>query len=649
MHYYEVAPIKIVRAKVSFFTYESPEDLPVGAVVKVPIGNNQRIGVVFKKVEKPDFSTKTISGVIETDQLPLRLLKIATWMSEYYSVELPLVLQAIMPTGVDKKRRQKETTTTADMSGAVSQSLPLNKDQIRAVDYIKSSKQNTVLLHGITGSGKTNVYIDLVATALKNNKSAIVLVPEIALTPQLLVNFEKFFPGSVVLIHSKQTESERHMTWQKILRSKLPMVVIGPRSALFSPVRDLGIIIVDEAHEPSYKQEQSPRYNALRVASTIAKSEGIKAVLGTATPLTTDYYLARKAGAVVEMNSLAVNQESRTDIDIIDLKDRTKFKKHRFLSDKLLESIRNTLSDGRQCLIFHNRRGSSNITVCSGCGWQALCDGCRLPLTLHDDLYKFICHSCGSEYKIVTKCPVCDNTDILHKGVGTKLIYNELSNLFPNTKIKRFDGDSSSDSVLSDKDVYNDVVSGNTQIIIGTQMIAKGLDLPKLGMIGIVQADLGMALPDYTSEERTFQLLYQVIGRAKRGHNNSSIIIQTYRPDDDIIKFGAEQDYNGFYNHNLSSRKYGFFPPYCFMLKLTCIYKTEDACVRNARKLANELRRSFASLQTLGPMPDFHEHKSSGYRWQLVLKSKKRTDLLAVLGEDLGPHWQADIDPHSLL
>lgn len=646
MNYYEVAVTRIVREGVSFLTYSSEGRLEVGSVVKVPVGSREIVGVVFKEVGRPDFETKMVSGVVEGAVLPKRLLDVASWMSEYYATALPLVMQAMLPAGVEKKRRERKVEVGRERRR---EEILLNKNQRRAVREIEESAQSTVLLHGITGSGKTNVYAKLVAGALGRRKSTIVLVPEIALTSQIVEVLGGIFGEKVCLIHSMQTEAERHLVWQKIMSAEEPMVVVGPRSALFAPVKELGVVVIDEAHEASYKQDQAPKYNALRVAAAMAKRERVKVVLGTATPAVSDYYLAKKSGAVVEMKQLAVEAGGKAEVKVVDLKRRENFQQQRFLSNAMLGAIEKSLAEGRQCLVFHNRRGSASVTICGDCGWQALCEDCRLPLVLHGDLYKFLCHSCGREYRVVTRCPECQNTEIVHKGVGTKLIEQELRRMFSGARVARFDGDTPNEAMLSDPDMFAAVKVGEVQIVVGTQVVAKGLDLPKLGMVGVVQADLGLSLPDFTSEERVFQLLSQVVGRAKRGHGDTVVVVQTYQPESEAVRLGVEQDYAGFYEYELTNRRRGGFPPYQFLLKLTCVYKTEAACIRNVRRLANELRREFPNVQVLGPMPDFHEHRSNGYRWQIVVKSRRRADLVEIAKRSTGAHWQFDLDPSSLL
>lgn len=654
MYFYEVIPTKIFRQDSNILTYEYSKILDRGTIVLIPLGKKAISGLVLKKVTKPDFPTKPIEKILYTEPLPHHLVESLLWLHEYYSCALPTVLQSALPRGIEKSRRLKQKISKTTN---ISTKIPLSPVQTDAISFIQKTDKNTILLHGVTGSGKTNIYLKLAQETLKSQRSVILLVPEIALTSQLVQNFQHYFEN-ITLLHSKQTEAERHVYWEKILVDKSPQIVIGPRSALFAPIKDLGLIIVDEAHEPAYYQDQSPKYSATKLASAMASfinkpvSQKAVAVLGTATPNISDYYLAKSQNALISINELAIKTDKTTQISIIDLKNRTHFKKNRLFSDELLTSIQDSLSSKTQSMIFHNRRGSAPLTICDRCGWQALCPHCLLPLNLHNDKFKLICHTCGYQGSVMTNCPHCHNSSIIHKGFGTKHIEQELTKLFPNAKISRFDADTEADKALQNS--YSDIINQKTDIIIGTQMIAKGFDFPHLTTLGIVQADAGLSLPDFSSEERTFQLLAQVIGRANRGHQNTKIFIQTYQPEHPTIIHGATSDYSNFYNTLIKSRKSSSLPPFVFLLKISLTYKTERATIRNIQNLRANIQKTIpnpSKTWTISPpMPSFHEHTPKGYTWQLVIKSKKRkllSDIIKCIPKD--PHLHVHLDPPSLL
>lgn len=645
MKYYLIAPAKTFHSSDNLLTYSSETPLKNGQIVEIPLGRQSTIGIVVKNTTQPDFDTKSITKIIYEQPLPKKLVDALFWLSSYYRCPLSTVIQAALPRGITKNRRGKlpEAPNIAPIDN------PLNSAQCAAIRAIEENPANTILLHGITGSGKTNIYIELCARTLAKNQSVILLVPEIALTSQLVRNFQQHFKN-ITLLHSNLTESLRHQLWEKILTDNQPQVIIGPRSALFAPVQDLGLIIIDEAHEPAYHQEQNPKYSASLLAGKLAKT-----VLGTATPLISDYYLCKSHNAIVEINQLAIESDKHTSISVIDLKDRSDFTKSRILSNQLIESIKASLANHTQSMLFHNRRGTAPMTICDKCGWQALCPNCFLPLVLHADAFQMRCHTCARNFPVPTACPECKNASIHHKGFGTKLIEDELHRLFPSAKIARFDMDTDDDLKLTK--IYDEVYRGDYDIIVGTQMIAKGFDFPRLTTLGIVQADAGLSLPDFSSEERTFQLITQVIGRAKRGHQNSNIFIQSFQPDHPIISLASQSDYASFYNYLVQKRQQSKLPPYSFLLKLSVTYKTEAATVKNIRTLYKKVIQTAKQLQipenrivVSPPMPAFHERTSTGYTWQLVIKAKSRQNLLDIFDHlPKNNYLHYDFDPISLL
>lgn len=645
MKYYLIAPAKTFHSSDNLLTYSSETPLKIGQIVEIPLGRQSTIGIVVKNTTQPDFDTKSITKIIYEQPLPQKLVDALFWLSSYYRCPLSTVIQAALPRGITKNRRGKlpEAPNITPIDN------PLNSAQRAAIRAIEENPANTILLHGITGSGKTNIYIELCARTLAKNQSVILLVPEIALTSQLVRNFQQHFKN-ITLLHSNLTESLRHQLWEKILTDNQPQVIIGPRSALFAPVQDLGLIIIDEAHEPAYHQEQNPKYSASLLAGKLAKT-----VLGTATPLISDYYLCKSHNAVVEINQLAIESDKHTSISVIDLKDHSDFTKSRILSNQLIESIKASLANHTQSMLFHNRRGTAPMTICDKCGWQALCPNCFLPLVLHADAFQMRCHTCARNFPVPTACPECKNASIHHKGFGTKLIEDELHRLFPSAKIARFDMDTDDDLKLTK--IYDEVYRGDYDIIVGTQMIAKGFDFPRLTTLGIVQADAGLSLPDFSSEERTFQLITQVIGRAKRGHQNSNIFIQSFQPDHPIISLASQSDYASFYNYLVQKRQQSKLPPYSFLLKLSVTYKTETATVKNVRALYKKVIQTAKQLQipenrivVSPPMPAFHERTSTGYTWQLVIKAKSRQNLLDIFDHlPKNSYLHYDFDPISLL
>jgi len=648
MVYLEVSPYGIIGKDFKVLTYSHSDKLPVGSIVEIPVGKKKYVGVVLSHVDKPKFECKEIIRVLTDKPLPTQLLTLHKWLSEYYTTHSGTVWQTMLPSGLNKNRRNTSCDSCDDLQLTPSGlSLNFTSDQQKAITKILQMKTGTALLHGITGSGKTEVYKALAMEAASRGKSSIILVPEISLTAQLVNEFQRDFE-TVFVTHSKQTEAQRHQTWLDVLSADKPIIVIGPRSALFMPVANLGLIAIDECHEPSYKQEKSPRYNTLRAASILADKTKSRLILGSATPLIADYYTAQKLKRpIIKMTKLAKKDAVRPKNQIIDMTKRDNFGGSQIFTKPLLVEMTKCLESGKQVLLFHNRRGTASVTLCENCGWHALCPRCFIPLTLHADKHKLRCHICGFSDRPPTSCPDCHEADIIHRGIGTKRIEEEVRKLFPKAKIKRFDGDSIKGEGVHD--LFDELKTGRLDIIIGTQTIAKGLDLPKLALVGIVQADAGLMLPDFSSAERTFQLIAQATGRVGRSKQPTKAIIQTYQPNHPAVIFGVNQDYEGFYSFEIENRKKGHFPPYSHLLKLTNSYKTEQGAIKSARDLVASLSTNNSMTAILGPTPAFYERQRGNYRWQIVVRAKNRADLIKIAEKIPLQHWQSELDPNSLL
>lgn len=647
MEYYLVSPLRVVHQRESTLTYHAEQVLQPGQIVSVSVGKKVVPAVIVGTTDKPSFETKPIESVITTTPLPAPLRRLHTWLAQYYVSHPVAVWQTMLPSGLLKTRRQTQAKTSQHRRDRTH--FLFNKAQTKALRQLQAHPSGTMLLYGVTGSGKTALYIELAKQTLSEGKSVIILVPEIALTSQIIADFASHI-DNVLVTHSTMTEATRHKTWLEALESTEPRVVIGPRSALFTPLAAIGLIVIDECHEPSYKQEKSPRYSALRAASILAKQHGARLVLGSATPSVTDYYLASQldASRIIRLDTLARPKAVLPQVAVVDMTKHLNFTRSRFLSDTLLEQLTATLGDGHQALIFHNRRGSAPITLCENCGWSAACPRCYVPLTLHGDKYQLRCHLCNHQERVPTHCPECQGAHIIHKGIGTKRIEEELRKLYPEDRVARFDGDNSNSETVDSQ--YQALYDGDIDIIIGTQVIAKGLDLPKLRFVGVVQADSGLSLPEYQSAERVFQLLAQVSGRVGRNEHDSHVVIQSYQPGHPSVKHGIARDYDSFYEDAIVERKRAHYPPFCYLLKITCTYKSENASIRAAQVLARTLRPHLgAGMELLGPAPAFYERVRDSYRWQLIVKSPRRADLAKLVDYIPPTHWQYELDPSSLL
>lgn len=646
MNFYLVTPTTRVHQS-GYFTYHSEEKLSIGLIVRVEVGKRKLNGVIVRQVEKPKFTTKPILSITESTPLPKPILKLASWLEEYYASPVSAVWQTLLPSGVEKNRRQK-VVENVQIASRKEHDFQLNSSQKKAVKQILENTKITSLLQGITGAGKTSVYIEAAKQVIAKNHSVIVLVPEISLTSQLVAEFALHFPD-IITTHSQITESRRHTIWKKCLTSEKPQIVIGPRSALFMPLKSLGLIVIDEFHEPSFKQEQSPRYSALRAARVLASQHDSLLVLGSATPSITERYLADRSSpkALVRIDESA-REVKLPNIISVDSRDQKNFNRNNIFSTQLIKAIEETLNHKKQALIFHNRRGSAPYTLCENCGWTSLCPKCNIPLVLHNDHFALFCHTCGYKADVPKACPECKSLGIIHKGIGTKKIAEEIKKIFPKNTIARFDGDSAKEERLEAN--YQKIYDGDIDIIIGTQVISKGLDLPHLTTVGIIQADSGLVLPDYTSEERVFQLISQTMGRVGRNNEANTIVVQSFKPDHPAIEAALAKDYDNFYKYAIEKRQQSLFPPFCFLLKLTCSYSSEKAAQNAAKKLYGNIKNKTGNKVAISPpAPAFYEKIGLSYRWQLIVKSKSRNELQKIIELVPQNHWQADLDPVSLL
>lgn len=625
-------------------TYQSAGSLKAGSVVKVPLKNELVLGVVIGPDQKPKFATKPLQPLAGLPPLPRPLLQTAEWISQYYATPISSVMQMILP-GVISQRRLDEVTPADDHPKGKADRPPLTKDQQHALETITGP--DTYLLHGETGSGKTRVYLELAERALAAGRSAIILTPEIGLTAQLANNLSI---GHITILHSQLTAKERELAWLQLLTADTPQVVIGPRSALFSPLPDVGLIIIDEAHDGSYKQDQSPRYNALRAAAKLASLHKSVLVLGSATPNVEDYFVAeQRHKPIIRMTELAKGDRIDPDITVVDLKDRNQFKGGGNLSRPLLEAIKVALDRGEQSLLYLNRRGTARLVLCENCGWQATCPRCDIPLIYHGDSHSLRCHTCGHNEPVRISCPDCGQPSIIFKLVGTKAIADEVQRAFPEARVARFDTDNNKAERLETR--YEAVRRGDVDILVGTQTLSKGLDLPLLTTLGVVLADTALSLPDFSAGERTYQQLTQVLGRIGRGHKgHATAVIQSYQPDNTILQAAISRDWPNFYATELSSRRKFRFPPFTYLLKISCRRASAKAAEKATTDFAAILAGLNLAIVVDGPAPSFHEKIAGKYDWQLTIKSSQRSELLkAVAAIPKTTGWSFDLDPNNLL
>lgn len=531
----------------------------------------------------------------------------------------------------------------------VSQALSLNPEQAIAVKEILSKvgqESQTYLLQGVTGSGKTEVYLQVIDQVLKMGKTAIMLVPEISLTPQMTNRFIARFGQKVAILHSGLSDGEKYDEWRKIERGEA-QVVVGARSAIFAPLKNLGAIIIDEEHEATYKQDSNPRYHARDVAKLRADYNQAVLVLGSATPsLETRARASRGLYGRLVLNQRANPQARIPEVQVIDFRDYIGQHEASNFTPVLIEKIQEKLARKEQVVLMLNRRGYSSFVMCRDCGTVDQCPNCDISLTLHMDSRSMNCHYCNFQKPIPQVCPNCQSRAIRYYGTGTQKAYDELQELLPNARILRMDVDTTKKKGAHEA-LLEKFGRQEADILLGTQMIAKGLDFPNVTLVGVLNADTALNLPDFRSSERTFQLLTQVAGRAGRADKEGEVIIQTYNPNHYAIAFAKNQDYEGFYQYEMGIRKSLGYPPYYFTVGLTFSHKSEDLVIKKAYETVQLLRENLTEqIQILGPTPKPIARTHNLYHYQIILKYRREEQLEQVLNRILD--WTQERDNQDL-
>ncbi|HQD39729.1 MAG: primosomal protein N' [Firmicutes bacterium] len=527
----------------------------------------------------------------------------------------------------------------------------LTGQQKQAIETLAELPEGGVgLLWGITGSGKTEVYLNLIQQKLDSGKAAITLVPEIALTPQMVARYRSRFGDQVAVLHSQLGAGERRDEWERV-RTGEARVVLGPRSALFAPIDDLGLIIIDEEHEPSYKQEAPPRYHARECAIKRAEFAGAQVVLGSATPSLESFYKAQRSDFQLVSLTQRPTGQKLPQIQLVDMRQELKDGNRSMFSWSLQESLKECLAAGQQAILFLNRRGYSTTVLCRECGQAVRCPKCDLPLTFHFNQHQLRCHYCDYHRLPPGLCPNCGSKRIRHFGTGTEKVEAELGKLFPGAKIARMDVDTTRTKGSHER-ILGEFRKGSAQILVGTQMVAKGLDFPNVTLVGVVMADLTLNLPDFRAAERTFQLLTQVAGRAGRGERPGKVLIQSYLPEHYSIQAAARHDYLSFFNRELPYRKRQAYPPFSRLVNITVSGREAGVAFKIAKELAGKLTGSIT-----GPLPAPFALLRGEWRYRIMARFRPDEavpedwlEALTTLNYTAsGVKISVDVDPVSML
>ena len=559
--------------------------------------------------------------------------------------------------------KKVERNPLANKQMAKTENLQLTDEQQRAYNRVMSAMQecrySQFLLYGVTGSGKTEVYLQLIGEALKRNKTAIVLVPEISLTPQMIERFiARFNQDEIAVLHSKLSIGERYDEWNKIKEGKAK-IIIGARSAIFAPTENIGIIIIDEEHDSSYKSEAVPKYDAKEIAKKIAKENSCPLVLGSATPDMVTYYKAQEGKIELLELTKRANNSKLPEVKVVDLKMELANGNRSMLSVALHDAIENNLKEKRQTILFLNRRGYSTFIMCRECGYTVKCKNCNISMTYHKTENKLKCHYCGYEENIVTVCPECHSTKIRYFGTGTQRLEQEINKIFPQASTIRMDIDT-----VTKKNSHEEILSKfkneNIDILIGTQMVVKGHHFPNVTLVGVIAADSSLNIDDYRANERTFQLLTQVAGRAGREQLDGKVIIQTYNPENFSIICAQKQDYEMFYNTEIALRKQLKYPPFCDIMLIGFNSLSEKEIIELSNRVYNYLKGKLNGQDyiVLKPMPSPIDRIQNRYRWRIIIKGNITEETNFIINECLKKVYEAnykntrvsvDVNPNNMI
>lgn len=636
MKYANVVIENNTRYTDSYFTYRCSDSVEIGDVLRVPFnrGNSEKRGYVFdfQEEEEINFDLSKIKDAIGPDpdvSLTPEIVSTCKWMKYRYGIKYMDGIKCFVPKG-KKPAEGKAKRPLLSSKEEILEVESLTEEQRYAVeeinDALEKGFQKNFLIKGVTGSGKTEVYMQAIEKTLSLGKTAIMLVPEIALTKQITERFlGRFGRERVAILHSKLTQRERFDEWIRVREGKAD-IVIGARLAVFAPLENIGLIVMDEEHEQTYKSDQNPKYDTVDIAlKRLMYYDGVL-VLGSATPSVVSYQRARDGVFKVLTLKERYNGVELPDIEIVDLRQELRNGNRSIFSQKLREEIKGTLDQGEKVILFLNRRGYSNFISCRECGEAIRCDDCGISMTYHKERKALICHYCGKKIPLPNKCPACESKYIKHFGVGTEQVEEYTAKEFPHATVKRFDLDTARNTKEINK-ILTDFAKGEIDILIGTQLVAKGLDFKDVGLVGVIAADMGLNIPDYRSGERTFQLITQVAGRAGRGKKKGKVVVQTYAPDSLAIKNAAEYNYEGFFNNEASFRELMGYPPFSDLILVDFTAKVENEALRTAEsfhKYITGISKGYED-EIFSPRisKKFKGKSGDSYRYYVLIKAGK--------------------------
>ena len=609
---------------------------------------------IENKIIKSEKQKRILNFLIDNDE-------VSTVELEIFTDTTSVTIKTLEQKGyIEIVEKQVERNPFLDKNIQHTENLKLTNEQEKAFntinENIKENKYGEFLIYGITGSGKTEIYLQLIGETIKKDKTSIVLVPEISLTPQMVDRFiARFGQGKIAILHSKLSIGERYDQWKKIEKDDNIKIVIGARSAIFAPVKNLGLIIIDEEHDSSYKADSTPRYHAKEIARYLGKKNNCPVVLGSATPDISTYFNALKGDIKLLTLTKRANNSNLPKVEIIDLKDELAQGNRSMLSRKLYSEIENNLTNKKQTILFLNRRGYSTFVMCRNCGYTVKCNKCNVSMTYHIESNRLKCHYCGYERKNVTVCPECNSKNIRYFGTGTEKLEIEIKKLFPNSSTIRMDVDTvtkkNSHEMILDK-FKNDGID----ILIGTQMVVKGHHFPNVTLVGVIAADSSLFIDDYRSSEKTFQLLTQVAGRAGREGQEGKVIIQTYNPDNFAIECSKMQNYIMFYNEEIKYREMLKFPPFCDIIKIDVSDYSKNQVAKLSMQIYDKLvnQNEDNRMSIYKPMPAPIDKIKDRYRWRILIRCRFTNTIIDRVNNSItgiksnSARVSIDVNPNSM-
>ncbi len=617
----------------SVYTYICDEQVSVGAKVYVPFGRGNReksAYVVSTKevLEEEHSGLKTVLRVDEEISLTEEMMDTALFMKKRYLCRSIDAIECFTPSGSSSKRGKKRVPLK-EAKADIQKIEKLTEEQTHALTKIYTAiyggSSEIFLLHGVTGSGKTEVYMRSIAKALETGKGAIMLVPEISLTKQIIERFfGRFGRENIAVLHSKLSMGERYDEWQRIRKGQAK-IVIGARSAVFAPLENIGLVIMDEEHETSYKSDKAPKYETMEIALRRLKAFGGSLILGSATPSVTSYQRAKDGlYHLLEMKQ-RYNEVPLPRVRVKDMREELLAGNKSILSRELALKIEKTLEAGEQVILFLNRRGYSTFISCRECGYVLKCKDCGISMTYHKSAKTAVCHYCGGTAKVPDNCPECNSRYIRHFGTGTEKVEEFIAETFPNAKVGRLDLDTVRTKGSVER-ILGEFCKGKTNVLIGTQLVAKGLDFRNVGLVGVISADVSLNIPDFRSAERTFQLITQAAGRAGRGDSRGEVVIQTYTPEHYAVQQAAKQDYNAFFNQEIRLRKLLKYPPYCDLVQIMFTGEREDFVEKLALRgyqLLSEMMSKEQLENVFKPQAAPVKQEAGKFRYQILIKIPK--------------------------